>query len=311
MVWTGMLALGAGGVSAQTYPTKPLRIVIAGVGAGTDFLARIIGQGISVPLGQNVVVESRSTAIIAAEVVARAAPDGHTSLLIAGNLWTTPLIERTPYDPVKDFSPVSMVTSAPNMLVVHPSVSAKSVSELINLAKAKPGQLNYSIGALGGATHLAGELFKAMAGVNIVMVPYKSSAPAITAVLSGEVQIMFPNAPIMAPIIKSGKLRALGVTSLKPSALFPDLPTVAESGLPGYESGTTNALFVPARTPAAVIRRLNQEVVRFINLPDTKTQLLNNGIEPVGNSPEQLAAIIKSEMIRMGKLYKDIGMSLK
>ena len=304
----GLMVLSADIAHGQAYPNKPLRIVIAGVGAGTDFLARLVGQGISVPLGQNVIVESRSGAIMATEVVARAAPDGYTMLLIAGNLWTTPLVQKTTYDPVKDFSPITTLTRTPNMLVVHPSVPAKSVKELIDLAKAKPGTLNYSIGVMGGATHLAGELFKSMAGVNIVMVPYKSSAPAVNAVLGGEVQLMFPNAPTVAPHVKSGKLRALGVGSAEPTALAPGVPTMAASGLPGYESTVLQCLFAPAKTPAAIIKRLNQEIVRFLNTPETKARLLSAETEAVGSSPEQLAAIIKADMPRSAKLYKDIGM---
>jgi tripartite-type tricarboxylate transporter receptor subunit TctC len=318
MFLVGLMVLGAGGASGQAtstgsgqaYPNKPLRIVINGVGGGTDIIARIIAAGISGPLGQNVLVDSRGVTVITADLVARAPPDGYTLLMVAGNLWTTPLIQKTNYDPIRDFSPISMVTSAPNLLVVHPSVPVKSVKELIALAKARPGELNYAIGALGGNTHLAGELFKSLAGVNIVGVPYKSSGPAITAVLGGEVQVMFPGATGMDQYFKSGKLRALGVCSSQPSALFPGIPTVAASGgLSGYESTITMAIFAPAKTPAAVVRRLNEEIVRFVNTPDTKARFLSQGVEAVGNSPEQLTAIMKTEMVRMGKLYKDIGMS--
>ena len=308
MFTVGLMVVDTGVACGQAYPNKPLRIVIAGVGAGTDFLARLVGQGISVPLGQNVIVESRSGALLATEVVARSAPDGYTMLLIAGNLWTTPLVQKTNYDPVKDFSPITALTRTPNMLVVHPSVPAKSVRELIDLAKAKPGTLNYSIGVAGGATHLAGELFKSMASVNIVMVPYKSSAPALNAVLSGEVQLMFPNAPTAAPHVRSGRLRALGVGSTEPTALAPGVPTMAASGLPGFESTVLQCLFAPAKTPAVIIKRLNQEIVRFLNTPETKVLLLGAETESFASSPEQLAAIIKLDMPRTARLYKEIGM---
>ena len=315
----GLMVLGTGVASGQAtstssvqaYPNKPLRVVMAGVGAGAEIAARLIAAGISGPLGQNLIVDSRGSATLAAEVVSKAPPDGYSLLLVGNNLWMTPLTQKTNYDPVLDYSPISMVTTTPNILIVHPAVPFKSVKELIDLAKAKPGVLNYAIGAHGGATHLAGELFKSMAGVNIVGVPYKSGGPAINAVISGEVQLMFPGGIGVGPQIKSGKLRALAVGSPQPSALFPDLPTVASAGLLGYESVSTNSVFAPAKTPAAIIRRLNQEIVRFVSAPDTKARFLDLGVEAVGNSPEQLAAIIKSEMVRIGKLYKDIGMGIE
>ena len=312
MFSVGLMVLGAGVACGQAYPNKPLHIVISGVGGGTELIGRIIASGISGSLGQNVIVDARGVSFISADFVARSPPDGYTLLLVAGNLWTTPLIQKTNYDAVRDFSPITMVSSAPNLLVVHPSVPVKSVNELIALAKSKPGVLNYAIGAHGGNTHLAAELFKSMVGVNMVGIPYKSSGPAINAVLGGEVQVYFPGATGMEQHIKSGKMRALAVTTPQPSALFPGLPTVASAGgLPGYESVVTMAAFAPAKTPAAIVRRLNEEIVRFISTPDTKARFLSLGVEAFGTSPEQVTAIMKSEIVRLGKVYKDIGMSIE
>ena len=315
----GLMVLGAGvasgqtasTVSAETYPNKPLRMILAGVGAGAEIAARLTAAGIAGPLGQNVIADSRGSATVAAEAVAKAIPDGYTLLLVGNNLWMTPLTQKTNYDPVRDFAPISMLMSTPNILIVHPALPVKSIRDLIDLAKAKPGVLNYAIGAHGGATHLAGELFKSMAGVNIVGVPYKSGGPAINAVVSGEAQLAFPGGIGMEPLIKAGKLRALGVCSPQQSALFPGLPTIASAGLPGYSSVSTNSLFAPAKTPAVIIRRLNQEVVRFVSAPDTKARFLELGVDVVGNPPEQLAATIKSDMVSIGKLYKDIGMGIE
>ena len=309
-IWLILLATGV--ASGQTYPNKPVRIVISGLGAGTEFIARLIAAGISGPLGQNVIVDARGVSFITADFVAKSPPDGYTLMLVAGNLWTTPLVQKTNYDPIKDFSPITMVTNAPNLLVVHPSVPVKTVKELIALAKSKPGELNFAIGAWGGNTHLAAELFKSMAGINMVGVPYKSGGPAVNAVVAGEVQVYFPGATGMDQFIKSGKMRALAVTTPQPSALFPGLPTVASAaGMPGYESVVTMAVFAPAKTPAAIVRRLNEEIVRYVSTPDTKARFLSLGVDAVVTTPEQLAAIMKSEMVRTGKLYKDIGMSIE
>jgi len=234
-------------------------------------------------------------------------------LLAAGTaLWLLPLMQKVPYDPVKDFSPISVVTSAPNVLVVHPGVPANSVKELVALAKAKPGMLNYGSSVVGTSSHLATELFKAMAGVDIVRVGYKGGGPARTALLAGEVQMVFAGAEAtLMSLVKSGKLRALAVTSPQPSVLAPGLPTVAASGVPGYESGSLDCIFAPAKTPPSIILRLNQEIVRVINQSEVKQKLFNAGVETVGSSPEELAAKIKSEMARLGNILKDISISDK
>ena len=310
-VWmfsVGVMVLGAGAASGQSYPSKSIRIVTAEAGTGSDFSARIIAQGLTTALGQQVVVDNRGGAsgLIATEAVGKAPPDGHT-LLVAGNsFWIGPLIQKVPYDPLRDFSPIAMLSESPNILVVHPSLPVKSVKELIAMAKVRPGQLNYGAAAIGTATHLAAELFKSMAGVNMVAVNYKGGAGAVNALISGEVELAFTVPAAAMPHIQSGRLRALAITSLKPTALVPGVTTVAAT-VPGYESGATAALFGPASMPAAIIARLNQEVVKILNQPDVKERFLKLGFETVGGSPEQLAATIKSDTVKWGKIIKDAG----
>ncbi len=291
---------------AQGYPTKPIRIVSGSAGGGQDFATRMIAQGISAPLGQQVVVDNRSRED-PGEVAAKGRPDGYT-LLVAGSAhWLQPFMrERVPYDPVRDFAPITLAAKLPNVLVVHPSVPAASTRELIALAKAKPGVLNYASGSAGSSNHLATELFRSMAGISIVRVPYGGTGPGLNALLGGEVQMMFPNAVAAAPQVKAGKLRALGVTGAEQSALLPGLPTVAAT-LPGYESVATIAVFSLAHTPQPIVARLNQEMVRVLTRPDIKEKFANLGADVVASSPEQLAAAIQSEMTRLGKLIKDAG----
>jgi tripartite-type tricarboxylate transporter receptor subunit TctC len=304
MFSVGLMVLGAGVVSGQAYPNKPIRIVTAAVGGGSDFTSRLIAQGISVPLGQPVIVDNRSVGISAPEIVAKALPDGHT--LLFGSFWIDTLLYKAPYDPVRDFSPITLATRSPNILVVHPSVPVKSVKELIALTKAKPGELNYGSGGPGSTPHLAGELFKAMAGVNIVHIPYKGSGAALLDVIGGQVQLMFATAASAMPQVKGGKLRALAVTSAQPSALAPGLPPVAGS-LPGYEATLILGMFAPAKTPGTIINRLNQEIVRVLNTAEAKEKFLNAAAEIVGSSPAELAGTMKAEMARWGKLIKDTG----
>ena len=303
VVW---MVLGASAAGSQDYPVRPVRIVASGVGSGGDIAARLIAQGIAGPLGQQVIVDNRG-GIIAGLTVVKAPPDGYMLLLQSGTLWVGPLLQSTPFDVVKDFAPISLITSEPNVLVVHPSLPAKSVKELIALAKAKPGELNYGSGATGSSNHLAGELFKAMAGVNIARISYKGIGLAIIDLLGGQVHMSFGTVGAVAPHIQSGRLRGMAVTSEKPSALLPELPTAAATGLPGYESGSPYGLFAPAKTPEAIIARLNQEIVRFINQPDARKRFLAGGSDPVGSSPELLAATIRFEITKWGRLIKDAG----
>mgnify|MGYP001573080357 CR=1 FL=1 len=223
-------------------------------------------------------------------------------------VWRGPLLQKMPFDPVKDFSPITLTSRSPNILVVHPSLPAKSVKELIALAKARPGELNYGAGAIGASTHMASELFKLMAGVNIVHVPYKSSGQALTALLGGQLQLMFATTGGVTPHIDSGRLRALAVSTSQPSALAPGLPTIAAAGnLPGYESASTAGVFAPAGTPQTIVNQLNEEIKRVLNRPDVRERFFNQGVEVMGTSPEQTAAFVKSDMATIGKLIKDTG----
>ncbi len=305
LVSAGLIVTSAGPAHGQAFPNKPLRLVTVGAGGGSDLMARIITRDLAPALGQPVVIENRAGGVIAIETVAKAAPDGYTILFYSSSVWVLPLLQAMPYDPVKDFSPITAAASSPTVLVVHPSVAAKSVPELIALAKAKPGELNYATGASGTATHLPGELFKAMAGVNIVRVPYKGTAPALNDVIGGHVQVMFCTPEAVSSHIRSGRVRALAVTSAQPSALFPGLPTVAAAGgLPGYESTVSYHFFAPARTPANIIKQLNQEIARVLAKPDVKERFQSGGVEAAGSSPAYVTAIMKSEIARWSKVIK-------
>ena len=293
-------------VHGQDFPTKPLRIVTSGIGGSSDFAARLIAQGLSGTLGQQVIVDNRPSGVIPGQVVSAAQPDGYTLLLTSNSLWVGSLLQHVPYDVVKDFAPVALVARSLNVLVVHPSLPVNSVKELIALAKAKPGALNYASGGTGGTGHLTGELFKSMAGVNIVHVPYKSAATAISDVLSGQVQMTFDSASTVIPLAKAGKLRALAVTSAEPTELVAGLPAVA-AFLPGFESVITSGMLAPAKTPAVTIKRLNQEIDRTIRTPDVKEKFFGRGMDVVYSSPEQFAATIRTDLVTMGKVIKDAG----
>ncbi len=309
IVWTfliGVMALGTGIASCQNYPNKSIRIVTSEAGGSSDIMSRMIAQEISGPLGQPVIVENRG-GIVSGEVVSRASPDGYTMLSAGGTFWMGPLLRKVPYDPVRDFSTIAMTHTAPYLIVTHPSLPVNSIKELIALAKERPGALNYGSGPIGSSNHLAAELFKAMARVNIVHIAYKGTSPALNDLIGARVQLMFANTAIAVPHLKSGKLRALAVTSAESSPLAPGMSTVAASGLPGYESALRQGLFAPARTPAAIIALLNQKIVRFLNRPEIKQKLLDTGVEAAGSTPEQFSAIVKSEMATMGRVIKDAG----
>ena len=309
VVW---IVSGADTVFGQNFPNRPIRIVTAEIGGGPDFSARLIAQGLTQTLEQNVIVVNRGGDGIPASVVASSRPDGYTMLLSSGALWLEPYLrDKVAYDPVKDFSPITLAASAPTVLVVHPSLAANSVKELIDLAKSKPGALNFASGPTGSTSQLSAELFKAMAGINIVRVAYKGTGPALTDLMGGRVQLMFPNVASVMTHVKSGKLRALAVTSPEPFTLFPEIPTVAASGLPGYESLAMFGIFGPAKMPPTLIERLNQEIVRVLNQADIKEKFSNLGIEVVGSSPAQLSAKMKAEMARLGKVIIDAGIREK
>jgi tripartite-type tricarboxylate transporter receptor subunit TctC len=292
--------------SQPNYPARPVRIITPLPGGAGDFTARLIAQGIAASLGQPVIVDNRPSNMTG-ETAMKAAPDGHTLLLDGNSLWFTSLMQATPYDVLRDFSPITLVLSSPTILVVHPSVAAHSVSELVALAKSKPGALNYGSAGYASAPHFAMELFKAMTGVNVVHVPFKGAGPAVTDLVGGHIQLMIGTAPSVTPNIKAGRLRALAVTSAQPSLLAPGLPTLAASGLPGYEFASINGVFAPAKTPAAIIERLNQEIIRAVTQPEVKEKLLNIGTEVVTSSPDGFATKLKSEVAKWGKLIKDVG----
>ena len=305
MVCVGLMVHGAGPALGQAYPNKPLRLVTVGAGGGSDLMARIIVRDLAPALGQPLVIENRAGGVIAIETVAKAAPDGYTILFYSSSVWVLPLMQPMPYDPVKDFSPITTAASSPTVVVVHPAVAAKSIPELIALAKARPGELNYATGASGSATHLPGELFKSMAGVNIVRVPYKGTAPALNDVIGGHVQLMFCTPEAASSHIRSGRVRALAVTSAQPSTLFPGLPTVAAAGgLPGYESTVSYHFFAPARTPVNIIKQLNREIARVLDKPDVKERFQSGGVEVASSSPAQVTALMKSEIARWSKVIK-------
>lgn len=294
-------------VHGQDYPSKPIRLVTGGAGGTSDFVARVLAQGFTTALGQAVVVNYPS-GNIPGQTVAKATPDGYTLLVAGATVWIGPLLQKeVPYDPEKDFLPVSLAVREPAVLVVHPSLPVHSAKELIALAKARPGELNYASGQAGSQSQLAMELFKYMAGVNIQGIPYANGSIRIAELLGGQTQIEIDNAVVVTPHVKTGRLRALAVAGLQSSPLLPGLPTISATGVPGYESIGRTALFAPAKTPDVIIVRLNQEVVRFLDLPGTKARLLEYGQEAAGSSPQELAAIVRAERERLGKVIKASG----
>ena len=299
-------ALWAGATAAQDYPTRAVRIVTAPAGGGNDFSARLVARGISGPLGQQVIVDNRPT-VLAPEIVAKSPADGYTVLLNGSAHWIGPFVSKVSYDPVTDFAPLILVDRTPVILVVHPSLPVKNVKQVIALAKAKPGQLNVSSGAPGASNYLGGMLFNYYAKVDILLVPYKGAAPAMTAVMSGETQLMFASPGGSMSHVRSGRLRALGVGSEKPSELAPGIPTIASSGVPGYVCETLHAMFAPAGTPAAAISRLHQAIDRFLQSAEGKNQFIKGGVEAAPSTPDQLAAIMKSEMATIGKVLRAAG----
>ena len=302
-----MSVFGAGAVCAQDYPAKVIRIVTSPPGGSNDFVSRLLVKGLSDRAGWQLVVDNRPT-VLAPEVVMRTAPDGYTLLVTGGTFVTGYLIDKLPYEPLRDFAPITLTHRQPNILVVHPSLPVKSVKELIALAKAKPGELNYSSSGVGSSNHMAAELFKFMTGVRIVRINYKGVGPAVSALLSGEVQLMYANLASISHYLQSGRLRPLAITSAEPSPLYPDLPTMAASGLPGFEAVVMTGVYAPLGTSATIVNRLNQEIVRAINLPDIKEKFSNTGIETIGSSPQELTAAMQAEIARTASLLKAGGL---
>jgi tripartite-type tricarboxylate transporter receptor subunit TctC len=299
-----IIALGGPALACaqEKFPTRVIRIVTAAPGSNHDWGARLAAHELAPRVGQRVIVENRGS--ISIEYVAKEAPpDGYTLLFYGAVVWLQPLFSRVNWDPFADFAPVTLAISAPNVLVVHPSLPVRSAKELIALARSRPGQLNYGAGGAGSTPHIAAELFKHMANVDVVRVNYKGSGPAQIGLMTGEVQIMFAGLGPIMPHVKSGKARALAVTTAKRTKLTPELPTVAESGLAGYESQAAIGFFVPCKTAAEVVGFLNREIVQALRASDAD-KLFNAGVEVVASSPEELAAFMKTEVRRMGEVIR-------
>lgn len=298
--------------AAQVYPTKPIRFIVAfAPGGGTDIVARSLSQRLSEKLGQQVVVDNRpgGGTIIATDLLARAAPDGHTILIVDPSFAINPsLYRRLPYDPDRDFRPITLVASFPLIVVVHPTLPVRTIKELIALARAKPGQLNYGSAGSGSSTHLAPEILKMMADIDIVHVPYKGGGPAVTELVGGHVALGFLGIPPALPHVKAGKLRALAVTSAARSSAAPDLPTVAESGVAGYDVPSWQGVFAPAGTSDNAVNRLNQELSAAAHSPEVKERLAALGAEPVGNSPQEFVKYLKREREKYGAVIRRIGL---
>ena len=304
-----LCALAATAAFAQGYPNRPIRFVTSAVGGGNDFAARFIAQGLTERLGQQVIVDNRGGTHVPQNTVAKAAPDGYTILAQNNTVWVAPLLEKTAYDHFRELTPITLSARAPNILVVHPSLSVNSVRELIAAAKAAPGEINYASGVVGSANHVAAELFKAMAGVNLVRIGYRGSGPALIDVMSGQVKIMFATATSSSVHVKSGRLKALAVTSAEPSALAPGLPTVAASGVPGYAAEAIYGVWAPAKTPVAILRRLHQEIVEVLTTPQTRHRFFSSGAEVVASTPQVFAAEIKAETTRLDKIFRSASIS--
>lgn len=300
----------AGAAAAQTYPAKPVRIVVPfAAGGGVDVAARILAQGLSERFGQSVFVENRTGAsgIIGTEFVAKSAPDGYT--LLVGSQTTqavVPAMYKTSYDGARDFTPVTVIATSPLLIVVHPSLPVKNVKELIALAKARPGQLSFGA-ASGGTPHMAGELFKLTAKVDLLFVPYKGEGPAVSDAMGGQISLVFSNLPVVLPLARAGKLRGIAVTSAERVASASEFPTVAESGMPGFEANTWFGCLAPAGVPAEIINRLNAEAARALNAPAVKERMAGMGLFVVANKPEEFAELLKKEIPRWAKVVKESG----
>ena len=311
-VSTVILSALAVSAVADDYPNKAIRLIMPyPIGGSIDIAGRMVAQRLADNLGQAVVVDNRTGAggIVGTETGARAAPDGYTVLMGGtGTLALSPSLQKNlPYDPNKDFTPVTLLVTIPYVVVVQPSFKAANIKELIALAKANPNEINYGSGGSGSAPHLAAELFKTMADVRITHVPYKGSTPAITDTMSGQVQLTFTGIPSVMTQMKAGRLRPIGVTSLKRTAALPEVPTIAESGVPGYEVNPWFGVLLPARTPQPLVSRLNAEILKVLQLPATRERFAAEGFEAAGNTPAQFAAYIKAEQIKWGKVIKDAG----
>jgi tripartite-type tricarboxylate transporter receptor subunit TctC len=313
-VWIAGIALAslAALAHAQAWPSKPIKWVVPfAPGGTTDILARTVGEKLALALGQPVIIENKPGAGggVGAEFTAKAAPDGYTIMggTISTHAINASLYKNLPYDPVKDFVAITLIARVPNMLVINPDVPAKDVKELIALLKANPNKYSFASSGNGTSQHLSGELFKSMSGTDMQHIPYKGSPPALQDVMGGQVTMTFDNITTAWTLAKSGKLRALAVTTAKRSSIAPDVPTLAESGLPGFEVGSWQGVFAPAGTPPEIVKRLNTEIVKILNLPDVREKLSGLGAEIVANSPDEFAAVVKSEVVKWADVVKKSG----
>jgi tripartite-type tricarboxylate transporter receptor subunit TctC len=290
------------------YPTRPVRIVTATPGGGNDFLARMIAPPLGTALGQQIIVDNRPSRLVGG-IVARSTPDGYTLVVGGSTMQYTPLMEKMDYNAITDFTPVSLLERSPNVLVVNPASKVNTVSELVAMARAKPGVLNYGTGASGASLHLSGELFMIATNTKMTRVPYKATGPAVLGLLTNEVQLVFATAGAVVPLVRDGKLKALGVTTLEPTPLVPGIPTIAQQGVPGYEVVTIGFMLAPAKTPQPVVRRLNQLIVKLMQQPDVKERLAAGGSDATSSSPEELGRIMREDDARMRKLFKQLGLT--
>ena len=306
------LALGTAGAIAQTYPSKPLRLIVPfPAGGAVDISARALGAELTKSLGQQVVVENRLGAggNIAAEAAARSAPDGYTLFMATSAILAVNpvLYAKVPFDPIKDFAPVSVVASAANILIVHPSLPAHSIPELIALARAHPGKYTYGSSGTGTSTHLAAELFKMLAGVDLLHIPYKGGPPSLADLVAGQVNMIFELVPTATPMIRSGKVRALGVASTRRSPVLPDVPVIGEMGLPGYESTIWFGIVVPTGTPSPLVTRLSAAIADAVKQPDMRDRLTSMGYEVSSTTPERMAELVREEMPKWARVVKAAG----
>jgi tripartite-type tricarboxylate transporter receptor subunit TctC len=309
-------AQGPSASSGQAYPSKPIRLIVPfAAGGGNDNIARLVGKRLSDSLGQPLVIDNRPGAggVLGADLAAKSAPDGYTLFLggVGSHALNPNLIEKLPYDPIRDFAPVALLAQAPLVLVIHSSVPAHDIAEFVAYARKNPGKLNFASNGNGTSSQLAAVMFDSVAGVDMVHVPYKGLSPALTDLLSGQVQLMFSSVVAILPHIKAGKLRALGVTGAKRLAALPEVPTIAEAGFPGYEASSWYGILAPAGTPREIVMKLNAELRKALERPEVRKSLLAEGAEPVGGSPEQFAEYIRAEKERLGKVIRDAKIRLE
>ena len=311
-IWIAVaLMLAAAAVQAQAWPDKPVRVILSvPAGATPDVTARLVFPGLTQHLGQQLVADNRAGGggVIGAEIAAKSAPDGYTLFLSSpGALTILPHLRKVPYDTLRDFAPISLISIGPFVLMVHPSVPAKNINELIALAKAQPGKLNYASAGNGVANHLAGELFKQMTGTDIVHVPYKGAPQAVTDVVGGHMQMMFNSISPIVGHIKAGRVRVLGIASAQRSPQLPEVPTISESGVPGFEAVNWFGLFAPAKTPQTVIKRVNAALVQTVKAPEMQAKFISLGADPVGSSIEEFAAFVRRDTEKYAKIVKISG----